>query len=114
MTDPDDRSLPKLAGEAPDRSLRPSSAETETAADPETVRRLEAAMRSMSPTTRKIFMAYRLDGYGYGHIASVTQLSVRDVERHIATAVLAVHRHLSGNERSRWRRWWSRMRSHFC
>ena len=52
--------------------------------------RLEAAMSRLNPVTREIFLAKRLDGMSYSEIARRTGLSVRQVERHIAKALMTI------------------------
>jgi RNA polymerase sigma-70 factor (ECF subfamily) len=61
----------------------------------DTLRRLEAALRHLSPRTREIFLAQRLGGMSYSEIAQRTGLSVRRVEKHMITAIAAVDRKLS-------------------
>lgn len=54
--------------------------------------RLEAAMATMKPATREIFMAHRIDGYTYSEIAKLKGRTVKSVERHIAKAVFQLSR----------------------
>ena len=56
--------------------------------------RLEAIMARLSPRTREIFLAHRLDGYSYGEIAARTGLSVKTIEKHMSKAIAYVSRHL--------------------
>ena len=58
----------------------------------DTLRRLEAAMLRLSPKTREIFLAKRLDGMTYEEIAERTGLSVKGVEKHMSKAIAAVDR----------------------
>ncbi|RYY24573.1 MAG: RNA polymerase subunit sigma [Sphingomonadales bacterium] len=81
--------------------------------DRETLRRLEDAMLALPRLTRNIFMAHRLDDMDYIRIAERTGLTIRDVERHLAKALVEIDRQLSGKERSRWWRWWRRIRNWF-
>lgn len=48
--------------------------------------RLEAAIKSLKPKTREIFMAHHLEGLGYAEIAARTGLSVSGVEKQVARA----------------------------
>jgi RNA polymerase sigma factor (sigma-70 family) len=60
------------------------------------LKRLEASMAKMTPTTREIFMAHKIDGYTYAEIACRTGRSVKSVEKHIAKAILRVNRAMRG------------------
>jgi RNA polymerase sigma-70 factor (ECF subfamily) len=73
--------------------------------DAELLRRLDRAMRTVPRQTREIFRAHRLDGLSYRAIAQRTGLPVRDVERHIARATLAIHRALHRRPSRWWERW---------
>ena len=77
--------------------------------------RMERAMLSLPRMTRAIFLAVRLDGYSYDHIAKVTGLSQRQVARRMRTAIRRLGRYRRGDERpewllwlQRWRRYWPR------
>lgn len=78
----------------------PSDADRE-----EQLARMEAIMRRLPRLTRDIFLAHRLDDMPYEEIARRTGLSVRDVERHIARAILALMRGLDGEQRPWWKFW---------
>ena len=54
--------------------------------------RLEQALLRLSPRTREIFLAHRLDGYTYSEIAHRTGLSVKTVEKHMTRAIAALDR----------------------
>ena len=54
--------------------------------------RLEAAMAKLSPKTREIFMAHRLDGLSYKQISADTGLSVKGVEWHMSKAIAHIAR----------------------
>ncbi len=71
----------------------------------ELIARLEGIMRRMPRLTREIFMAHRLDDMPYEEIARRTGLSARQVERHIARAILHLDRGLHGPQRPWWRFW---------
>lgn len=58
----------------------------------DTLRRLEMVMLRLSPKTREIFLAKRLDGMSYAEIAARTGLSVKGVEKHMSKAIAAVDR----------------------
>lgn len=71
----------------------------------EQLARMEAIMRRLPRLTREIFLAHRLDDMPYYEIARRTGLSVQQVERHIARAILALMRGLDGEPRPWWRFW---------
>jgi RNA polymerase sigma factor (sigma-70 family) len=73
--------------------------------DAELLRRLERAMRSVPRRTREVFLAHRLDDMSYSEIAERTGLSVREVERHMPRAIVAIDRSLNGPPLSWWERW---------
>ena len=75
--------------------------------DPETLRKLEAAVASMPRLRREIFLAVRLDAMTYAQIAEVTGLSVAQVERHMARAMRHLVSVMSDRpvDRPWWRRW---------
>lgn len=75
--------------------------------DAEIRRRLERAMRRVPRRTREVFLAHRLDGMSYREIAERTGLSVREVERHMMRAIIAMDRALNGPPLRRWERWLS-------
>lgn len=54
--------------------------------------RLDAAMAKLSPKTREIFMAHRLDGLTYKLIGEKTGLSVKGVEWHMSKAIAHIAR----------------------
>ena len=80
----------------------------ETPPDPdrqEQIARIEAIMLRLPRLTREIFMAHRLDDMPYDEIAGRTGLTVRQVERHMARAILALMRELDGEPRPWWKFW---------
>lgn len=97
--------LRRRARSALDRSIAKYDPPAVEEADPETLYRLERAMRSMPRLTREIFMAHRIDHRDYAHIAKVTGLSVRRVERQMAKAIHHLCRYMDGDERTAWQRW---------
>ena len=71
----------------------------------ELVERLQAIMLRVPRLTREIFMAHRLDDMSYEEIARRTGLTIRQVERHIARAILRLDRGLHDKPRPWWRFW---------
>ncbi|HWT29452.1 MAG TPA: sigma-70 region 4 domain-containing protein [Propylenella sp.] len=71
----------------------------------EQIARMEAIMLRLPRLTREIFLAHRLDDMPYDEIARRTGLTVRQVERHIARAILALMRGLDGESRPWWKFW---------
>jgi RNA polymerase sigma-70 factor (ECF subfamily) len=69
------------------------------------IERLQAIMLRMPRLTREIFMGHRLDDMPYEEIASRTGLTVRQVERHMARAILHLDRGLHGRLRPWWKLW---------
>lgn len=67
--------------------------------------RLERAMRQLPRPTREVFLAHCLDDMSYAHIAKRTGLTVREVERHMTRALIAIDRSLNGPPL----RWWKRL-----
>ena len=62
------------------------------------LRRLDAALLKLSPKTREIFVAHRVEGLSYSEIAERTGLKVKRVEKHMSKAILQLDRllHRSG------------------
>ena len=58
----------------------------------DTLRRLEAALSTLKPKTRAIFLAHRLDGLSYSEIAELTGLSVKGVEKQMSKAIAKIDR----------------------
>ncbi len=73
---------------------------------PEQLATMDRAMRSLPRTTREVFLAHRLDDSSYVEIGRATGLSIRQVELHMAKALLRLSRFLDGDERTEWQRWW--------
>ena len=59
------------------------------------LKRLECAMLRLSRRDREIFLAVRLDKMTYSEIAEVTGLPVKQVERSVSRALIAIDRTLS-------------------
>ncbi|MGA1800548.1 sigma factor-like helix-turn-helix DNA-binding protein [Sphingomonas sp. 4RDLI-65] len=98
-----------------ERSTDPAPGDYHGPVHPDELARMERALLSLSRTTREIFLAVRLDGYSYDHIAKVTGLSQRQVARRMRTAIRRLGRYRRGDERpewqvrlQRWRRYWPR------
>jgi RNA polymerase sigma-70 factor (ECF subfamily) len=58
--------------------------------DLELLGKLEASISSMPPKRREIFLAKRLDGMSYLEIADATGLTVRQIEHHMAKALIHI------------------------
>lgn len=71
----------------------------------ELVERIEAIVRRMPRLTREIFLAHRLRGMPYDEIARRTGLTVRQVERHMARALVLLDRGLDHQRRPWWKLW---------
>lgn len=54
--------------------------------------RIDAAIERLPDRTREIFMAHRFDHLTYPEIAESMGISVKTVEKHISTALVALHR----------------------
>lgn len=50
--------------------------------------RIEAAVAAMEEPTREVFLMHRLESLGYPEIGERLSLTVPEVERHIAAAML--------------------------
>ena len=73
--------------------------------DAEILARLERAMRTVPRETREVFLAHRLDDMPYREIAERTGLTVRQVERHIMHAIIAMDRSLNAPPLRCWKQW---------
>lgn len=56
------------------------------------IRRVEAAIARLKPTTREIFLMHRFDALSYEEIAAARGMSVKGVEKQIAKALVAIRR----------------------
>ncbi|HEX4152696.1 MAG TPA: RNA polymerase sigma factor [Steroidobacteraceae bacterium] len=54
------------------------------------LQQIEAALGRLKPPTREAFVRHRVDGDSYSDIASLMNISVSMVEKHIMSALLAV------------------------
>ena len=59
------------------------------------MRRLERAMATMDAVSSEVFLAHRRDGLSYPEIAKRTGLTVAEIERHIADAIVHLDRELA-------------------
>jgi RNA polymerase sigma-70 factor (ECF subfamily) len=71
----------------------------------ELIDRLDEIARRMPRLTREIFLAHRLDDMPYDEIGRRTGLTVREVERHIAKAILLLDPGLHRPPRPWWKFW---------
>ncbi len=55
------------------------------------VARVEAAILSLPPITREVFILHRFDDLGYERIARRLGISVEEVTSHMADAILHLH-----------------------
>lgn len=78
---------------------------TSTPNQQELIRRMEAALDRMPRLTRDIFLAHRIRDMPYREIAERTGLSVRQVERQMARAIILIDRGVDGEERPWWKFW---------
>lgn len=60
---------------------------------------IEQALTAMETEMREVFLMHRLDSLGYPEIAKRLGISVSQVERHIAGAMLRLSRALDAAER---------------
>jgi DNA-directed RNA polymerase specialized sigma24 family protein len=101
----DRENLKARARRAFERSTEQGHGEWQGPVHPEQLATMERAMLSLPRRTREVFLAHRLDGSSYADIAQSTGLTVRQVERHMAKALLRQSRFMDGDERTPWRRW---------
>jgi RNA polymerase sigma-70 factor (ECF subfamily) len=92
MTDDPKTSLPRRVRRAFARWIRPTTPMTAQWADPGTVHRLKRALDSMHEMERAVFERVRFGDQDYSQIAAELGLSVREVERHFAAALLHIWR----------------------
>ena len=57
--------------------------------------RVQAALMRLSPKTRTIFLAHRVDGHSYKDIAKQTGLSIKGIEWHMSKAISHLDRALN-------------------
>lgn len=97
--------LKARAERAFERSTDPVPGDYHGPVHPDELARMERAMLSLPRTTRAIFLAVRLDGYSYDHIAKVTGLSRRQIAGRMRTAIRRLGRYRRGDERPEWQVW---------
>lgn len=104
MTDhPDMRERARRALEG---SLAPVAPPPHPPSDRALLARIEAALLTLPPTRREIFLAVRLDGASYAELAEQTGLPIKRVEREVATALVQIDRALHDpRPQAWWRRW---------
>ena len=73
--------------------------------DPAYLRHLETAFRSIKPKHQRLILMRRVDGLSYAEIADRLGTSVRQVERRMAQAILALDRAMDEVRRPWWRFW---------
>jgi RNA polymerase sigma-70 factor (ECF subfamily) len=76
----------------------PGSDEVEDAR--QRLKRVEAAILSLSPRCREVFFLHRLNGMSYSQIATYCGISVSAVEKHIARACLHIDTKVHGDDSS--------------
>ena len=54
--------------------------------------RIQNALMRLSPKTREVFLAHRVDGHSYNDIAKRMELSVKGVEWHMTKAIAHLDR----------------------
>src|SRR3546814_11372319 len=92
--EPNVGALAQRAREAFERSLGAERPDPSEPPDPERLRRLEAAVRTLPRRQREIFLALRLDHMSYAQIAERTGLSIETVKRHFAAALYHLRHHM--------------------
>ncbi|MDP9421504.1 MAG: sigma-70 region 4 domain-containing protein [Pseudomonadota bacterium] len=73
--------------------------------DPAYLRQLETAFRSIKPKHQRLIQMSRVDGLSYAEIAERLGTSVKQVERRMAQAILALDRAMDEFRRPWWRFW---------
>jgi RNA polymerase sigma factor (sigma-70 family) len=71
----------------------------------EQVERMERAIRRLPRLTREIFLAHRLDGLAYDEIARRMDVTVREVEQHLAQALFELSRAADRASKPSWKFW---------
>jgi RNA polymerase sigma-70 factor (ECF subfamily) len=105
MTDEPD--LRKRARRALERSLRSDASPPDEPADPELLARIEVALRTLPRRRRAIFLAVCRDDASYAALAEQTGLSIKQVEREVAAALVQIDRALHDRRPDPWwRRVW--------
>ena len=74
----------------------------------EILQRLDIGLRRMPKRRRMIFLAVRLDGASYAELAERTGLSIRQVEREVAAALVQLDRAAHDDPSGCWWHRWFR------
>lgn len=107
MTNEPDPGLRKRARRALERSLAPIEPLPNEESNPELLARIEAALRTLPRRRRAIFLAVCRDDASYAVLAEQTGLSIRQVEREVAAALVQIDRALHDPRPDPWwRRVW--------
>lgn len=94
MTDDPRSSLRRRIRHALARWISPTASTAVQRPHSDTVRRLSSALDTMDETERAVFERIRFSDQDYRQIAAELGLSVRQVERHFASALLHIWRML--------------------
>lgn len=106
MTDEPDPKMRERARRALERSLAPASPPPDEPSDPELLARIEVALLSLPRKRRAIFLAVCRDDVSYTVLAEQTGLSIKQVEREVAAALVQIDRTLHDpRPHPWWRRW---------
>jgi RNA polymerase sigma-70 factor (ECF subfamily) len=73
--------------------------------DAELRRRYRDAVDALPRKQREVFLAHRLDNMSYDEIARRGGMTVRQVERQVATAMYKLVKQMEGEPLSWWERW---------
>jgi RNA polymerase sigma-70 factor (ECF subfamily) len=106
MTDHPNPDMRERARRALERSLWSDAPPAHEPPDPELLARIETALLTLPRRRREIFLAVRLDGARYAELAEQTGLSIKQVEREVARALMQIDRALHDR---RPERWWRRL-----
>ena len=71
----------------------------------ETIRRLDRAVRKLTPMQREVFFLVRIDGLTYPEITDRLGITPAKVERHLAAALYRLDKELERPEKPWWRVW---------
>jgi RNA polymerase sigma-70 factor (ECF subfamily) len=95
----------RLADGIAETTSTATGAATTNDRDKPTLEELEAAILTLRPHDREIFLAHRLDHLSYRQMAEITGLSIHQIEKSMAHAIGDLHRALRSKVPRR-RRWW--------
>ncbi len=71
----------------------------------ETLRRLERAVRKLTPVQREVLFLVRLDDLPYSEVAERLGITPKMVERHLAVAIYHLDKELERPEKPWWKLW---------